>query len=343
MAFYERFIPVQSSGVSVQLDCRFEDGLAASLIELGVLSQKLVQTQTSPFKVRGFGNDASFVATQLGLRLLRLLPMSASMARSPTLYCLHNPYVELLMSVVRWRHIPFHDQVPIMQMAQAAPLLWGDILNGLVDELRQRAHTRQFLTDLSRASAAVGTRYKQVRDYFRRLDAAHPCSSVISLELGYFEQFQDVPGGMEVQYRRLWQDTHEWLHAVSQCYGSALVGYVWKLDFSTVGFYKVHVVLMLTGPSPDEIRMTPFNMGLHWVRVAGRNAYSVDCNSYQELSVRYRGVGENQLYCNSNRDILDALAIYLARSDELLRLDPKGNSPAFGVMKESTIKKNLRR
>ena len=222
------------------------------------------------------------------------------------------------------------------EVMQANPPLAVDTLSGIVEEIRQRSKARAFMLAVQRFEDGIERRFRDTRGYLARLEKAFPSSLMIRLELYYAGELKPTGGDLLAQrYDRLCEHSAKWLAQAGESLGPALVGDVWKFDFDDTGLVLMHVVLILNGPQISELNHITSMLQDNWTRIvtnAERDLMGIsrDCNG-RSSPFEFRGTNTRGLgHCSLHHE-LHPCAVYLARTDFLVRLEFEGKPASFGM------------
>jgi len=307
-----------------------DGGLAIALLDMLEIINQVSRSSANWFRHKMSDGMPIFDATAQGQRLVSLVPPSLTLIHSQSPERRFDPRIEMLLMALESRSA-HHVPEPLLMAIGRYPHAWVDILNAVVHELRQSTNTQIFFNSQRHHQDAIDKRFRELKHYFRQVDAAYPCASVLRLDLGYRDTLFSTGdySRSEVRYELLRTQTLAWLTRIKQSLGPAVVGEAWKHDFGELGTYKTHMVIILSGPKASELLGIISMSTDEWHTITGNHGYCFNCNCDQ-AQFEYRGFTSIDLLTSTVAGQLHRAAVYLAKTDLAIRLEFAGKPSAFG-------------
>ncbi|CAJ3454415.1 Protein of uncharacterised function (DUF3296) [Burkholderia pseudomallei] len=111
-----------------------------------------------------------------------------------------------------------------------------------------------------------------------------------------------------------------------------LVGHVWRIEWSRVSGYHLHVAFFFDGSKVQKDGWLADQIGQYWVDAVtkGRGLYH-NCNRHKDEYGEYCGIGEVNYYDEPKRENLMRALSYLAKRNQYLYVKPTSKCNLFGT------------
>ena len=200
------------------------------------------------------------------------------------------------------------------------------VLSGLVVEIRVGLAKSEMDNRVRRHHARDESFFGEMNAYFNDLALKYPDAIVLRQELRR--------GGEPVSLHspQAARDAHElmtsWLEAMKRSHGAAILGHAWRLQCDDFNGFHHHVLLVVKGPTLNDLPKLSRTVAETWIAKAGFNSGVLDCKGPQ-IDLVYRG---RRTACESDtlmQELRDA-AVYLSCTDSLVALDFDEQPPLRG-------------
>ncbi|MET3372619.1 hypothetical protein ABIC89_001667 [Variovorax boronicumulans] len=212
-------------------------------------------------------------------------------------------------------------------------IAWTDRLNQFVINVRREALAPQFKARLKNFARGPNDAYVQIMAYVEAHAAQNKALTLTRMDLGYLPvelRWPSIPG-QSIGHTQITEHRQKFVKLASEAFGGALVGHIWKLDFSLEKGYQWHMVFLSQVLHPQDLRAILAKMGNDWNNVVTHGlGFHVDCRAFIDT---YKGGGignfEPSRYPQQWEGIRK-MAIYLTEPDNEVRLALPNNARAFG-------------
>ncbi|MBB6248986.1 inovirus-type Gp2 protein [Rhodanobacter sp. A1T4] len=261
-------------------------------------------------------------AKPLGKQLLRRV---SDIQRAHAHYPLHtfNPYFQMLDRNT--------SEIGQWELPEEGNLLNRvDRYNEAVRRIRQEGNAKDFRYWLRSHKRRSADNLVSVCEYFREVFAVYSKILVLRIELNFLEQWR-LPGTEDcVTYAEVKEYRERFLRDLRRTLPVHYVGYVWKLEYSVLSGFHVHVMILLDGQKARQDVVYAGIIGDHWSNVvtAGKG-FSFNCNRDKRAYKRL-GIG---LVCHDDwfmRGNMEYAASYLIKPDMYIELVMPDGDRTFG-------------
>jgi len=261
-------------------------------------------------------------AKPLGKQLLHRV---RDIQRAHALYPLHtfNPYFQMLdrntSEIGQWK-LP--EEGNLLNRVER--------YNEAVRRIRQEGNAKDFRHWLQSHKRRSQDNLASVCEYFRDMFAVYSKILVLRIELDFLEQWR-LPGTEDcVTYAEVREYRERFLRDLRRTLPVHYVGYVWKLEYSVLSGFHVHVMILLDGQKARQDVVYAGIIGDHWSNVvtAGKG-FSFNCNRDKRAYKRL-GIG---LVCHNDwvmRGNMEYAASYLIKPDMYIELVMPDGGRTFG-------------
>jgi hypothetical protein len=288
--------------------------------------KKAIASTSAQFRVARLNGLDEFKPTAQGEQLFRLIPVMVPLIRQWPRDVTFHPNIDLLAEVMRSRHPAIWEDL-YQHGRYQQPRLAADLLNGLIDHLRHDGCSAAFRSKLKRHERVIEKTFDDLKTYFRELAHAHPFARVIRIEL-----MPNIPiknWRVNDTYVRSYELVTAWIKHLKSSFGSALPGWAFKFDQCvprTGSNLLCHLVLLVDNMSAPEFTSFVTVARSAWRDMTEGQGQIVDCNN-GDRDWQFRSSQDHL----SMLDQLHAAAVYMATTDDLIRLNTNGD-PASIVM-----------
>lgn len=331
-AMYERAAAYQIRGE--QFAAYVNDGLtqAEHVRAVAALTQEIVRStyEAFPLKSSSLGGYVQRDRATLGARIVEAMHLI-----SPVLaqYPVHrfSLYFELFENHARSMELL---DVPSLDLVVGGKEnIWTERLNRFAINLRHEALTPQFKARLKNFARGPNDAYVQIMAYVEAHAAKNKSLTLTRMDLGYLParlQRSSIQGS-SIGHAQLTEHRQKFMKLASEAFSGALLGHIWKLDFSLEKGFQWHMVFLSHVLSPRDLSAILAKMGRGWNNVVTPGlGFHVDCSAFID-SYKGGGIGsfEPSRYPQQWEGIRK-MAIYLTEPDNDVRIALPNKARAFG-------------
>jgi hypothetical protein len=109
-----------------------------------------------------------------------------------------------------------------------------------------------------------------------------------------------------------------YLRELKEVFGEAIVGCIRKVDRGATSPYLVHILLVVDGPSAQELESIRQGVSDQWTAQTQGVGYLIDGNAVDVFM--YRGTGSQSLHLDSTESRLDKAVTFLADTDRMIQV-----------------------
>lgn len=197
-------------------------------------------------------------------------------------------------------------------------------LTELVTKIKEKTKKGDFRTALNNHRRSSNKNTRESVKYIRSLFSNHSRILALRIDLGYQRSIKSKHQNSKLLEIAKTQRSEMFKHLKSH-FKSALLGYIWKLEYGLEKGYHYHVMLFLDGSQKRQDVTIAKIIGEHWNNeiTKGEGNY-FNCNAQKETYGKYLGIGMISHADHEKIRNLEKAATYLSKADYYASLITKG-------------------
>ena len=297
-----------------------------ALQELLITIDRLCRHKGDWFKVRRQNGTDLLAVSPHGRRLLELLAFLAPDAIQGNFQRRIEPRLQLAFECAAASLPLSTDSNALMFRLEQNPRGSMSILSGLISQIRDGLAKREIDNRVRRHNARDESFLRDIKAYFKDLATRYPSAIVLRQEL---RRWSALPSLYPTQAAR---ESHElmsfWLESIKRGHKDAIVGHAWRLQGDSYDGIHHHVLLVLDGPSSNDLQELSRSCGTTWAETAGSYARFLDCKG-PRVDLMFRGRPAPFSGDTLQQELHDA-AVYFSSTDGLVAADFDEQPPQRG-------------
>lgn len=242
----------------------------------------------------------------------------------------HTPYLTLFMETMSLLPEIIEKLRPIYKDTKTTPIEKKMLtIEEFIETLKNLAQTKEFKESVQIYKSPVAKNYKSELDYIDYLFKKHARLLVLRVDLSYKKSEASFMSPMEIDSKHneaIEDRKHLFNNIPKNGLFEHMVGYIWKLEYSSRKEFHYHMTFFYDGSKVREDLNIAMRIGEYWKNVItkGRGIYH-NCNAKKEEYAKC-GIGMINYYDDRLRENLcNEVVNYLVKPDLYANINTRGN------------------